>query len=256
MFLPAATSLFSWLFWTRALSLFKLFIDRDPVLHLVSNLSLPQMLPTPDVVADYDKVYEPAEDSFLLLDSLEEEKDYINSNFKSPLVVEIGTGSGVVTSFMHKHIIPQGLFLTTDLNPHACRASLDTSKKNGGALFLDSLQSDLTTSIRPHLVDILVFNPPYVPAEDVPAVPDSEDAYEWLDLALLGGDDGMVVTDRLLANLDSILSSDGIAYILFCARNKPKLVASKMEEMGWSVTLVLNRKAGWEDLSVYKFKRV
>jgi release factor glutamine methyltransferase len=214
------------------------------------------MLPTPDVDADYDKVYEPAEDSFLLLDSLEQEKEYINAHYTSPIVVEIGTGSGIVTTFMHNSIVPQGIFLTTDLNPHACRSSIATSKKNGGALFLDSLQADLTSCIRPKLIDILVFNPPYVPAEGVPEVPADEDAYEWLDLALLGGSDGMIVTDRLLGGLDKILSPNGTAYILFCARNKPKKVSEKMAEKGWDSELIINRKAGWEDLSVYRFKRL
>lgn len=213
------------------------------------------MLPTPEVDADYEKVYEPAEDSFLLLDSLEQELDYLQKRYKTPVVVEIGTGSGIVTSFVHKNILPNGLFLTTDLNPHACRSSKATSKKNGGAKYLDSLQSDLTKCIRPNLIDVLIFNPPYVPAETVPDIPKNESDYEWLDLALLGGSDGMVVTDRLLDNFDKILSPKGIAYILFCARNKPKEVTEKMLAKGWESELIINRKAGWEDLSVYRFFR-
>ncbi len=213
------------------------------------------MFPTPLVDADFEKVYEPAEDSFLLLDSLEQELEYIQKRFKNPVVVEIGCGSGVVTTFAHKNIVPDGLFITTDVNPHACRSSKATSLKNGGAKYLDTLQSDLTTSIRSNIIDILIFNPPYVPAEEVPQIPKNESDYEWLDLALLGGSDGMVVTDRLLDNFDQILSPNGVAYILFCARNKPKEVADRMKSKGWDSELIINRKAGWEDLSVYKFFR-
>lgn len=213
------------------------------------------MLPTPDVAADYEKVYEPAEDSFLLLDCLEQEKDYINTHYRSsPLVVEIGTGSGIVTTFMHQSIVPNGLFITTDVNPHACLASKATSLKNGGTPYLDSIRSDLTTALRDNIVDILIFNPPYVPAEEVPDIPKSEDAYEWLDLALLGGSDGMVVTDRLLDSLGTILSPNGVAYILFCARNKPQQVVENMEQKGWQCEHIMTRKAGWEVLSVYRFK--
>lgn len=215
--------------------------------------SVCRMLPTPDTKADFSKVYEPAEDSFLLLDSLELEKPFINDRFKCPVVVEVGTGSGIVATFISRSIT-NGLLLTTDLNPHACASALHTSALNGGSHFFESLQCDLTSALKPGLVDILVFNPPYVPAETVPEIPTTEDAYEWLDLALDGGDDGMVVTNRLLEQLDSILSKEGIAYILFCARNKPQQVAHLMQEH-WQVHLVLNRKAGWEDLTVYRFMR-
>lgn len=216
------------------------------------------MFDTPIVRVDIDKVYEPAEDSFLLLDVFEQEKPDINRQFVSPIVLEIGTGSGIVTTFIKKHIIPQGVFLTTDLNPHACAAVLKTSKENNthNTTPLDSLQCDLTSSIRHHLIDILIFNPPYVPAETVPDIPRlKEDEDQWLDLALLGGEDGMIVTNRLLDNLGNILSPNGVAYILFCARNKPLEIAQRMSAQGWESQLVINRKAGWEDLSVYKFSR-
>lgn len=217
------------------------------------------MLPTPDI-KDLDfNVYEPSEDSFLLLDCFEEEDKFLKTYFEkiTPFIIEVGTGSGIVTSFIMSNILPDSIFLTTDVNPHATKTCRKTIKHNNPQFSgcFDALQMSLTTGIRKGLVDILVFNPPYVPAEEVPEIPDSEKSDTWLDLALLGGSDGMVVTWELLNNLGNILSEKGIAYILFCARNKPLEVQEVMKAKGWNVDIVISRKAGWEVLSILKFYR-
>lgn len=224
--------------------------------------------PTPTTKSvDYEKVYEPAEDSFLFLDMLEQDANHIYQTFDIkdlskpgphlPLVLEVGSGSGIVTTFMQQNILPKAsaLYLTTDLNLHACKSSLATSLENGGCHYMDPLRASLATCLRPRLVDILLFNPPYVPDEIVPQVPETENDYAWLDLALLGGKDGMEVTWKLLDSLDTVLSAEGMAYIIFCKRNKPEQVAKAMEEKGWIAKQIGERKAGWEILSVWRFTR-
>lgn len=215
---------------------------------------------------DFSRVYEPAEDSFVLLDSLEMEIEFLKVRFQSqgimPLVLELGTGSGIVTAFMHQSVLQGGaLFLTGDVNIAACEASLNTSSQNGGTQYIDTIQGSLTTYLRKDLgVDILVFNPPYVPTENVPPIPDLENEQQgdsrWLDLALDGGVDGMEVTYKVLNNLGSILSSNGVAYILFCKRNQPEKVSEYMSQRGFYATKILERTAGFEVLSVYRFSPI
>lgn len=221
------------------------------------------MLPTPYVRCDYETVYEPSEDSFLLLDALEKEQATLSARFHDKLciVCELGPGSGIVTTFMIQNEIPsrnQSIYLAADISLWALEATKDTAEYNGcGGAYLDPLRSDLASCLKAREVDLLVFNPPYVPTECVPDRPGTEeDNGAWLDLALVGGEDGMVVTARLLEQLDIILSARGVAYILFCARNKPEEVAQSMRDKGiWEVDLIMHRKAGWEVLSIYRFCR-
>lgn len=221
------------------------------------------MLPTPYVRCDYDTVYEPSEDSFLLLDALEEERASLGATFQDKLsiVCELGPGSGIVTTFMMQNGIPskeKSIYLAADISPWALEATRDTAKRNScNGTYLEPLQCDLASCLKGREVDLLVFNPPYIPAEHVPEAPKmGEDHRLWLDLALLGGEDGMAVTRRLLDQLDNILSKKGVAYILFCARNRPEEVAQRMRHNGkWKVDLIMHRKAGWEVLSVYRFCR-
>lgn len=223
------------------------------------------MLPTP-VVPSFpdDKVYEPSEDSYLLMDSLEADLEFLQGRFgtRVPLVSEIGTGSGIVVTFLQQLVLPKAICIASDVNLHACRTVLNTASANkatsrGGLSprdAIDTCQMALTTGIRSRAIDVLLFNPPYVPAEEVPLIPASEEDHSWLDLALLGGEDGMVVTQVVLDSLHEILEpTKGVAYILFCARNKPDQIADQMRQQGWVVDTVLNRRAGWEVLTVLKF---
>ncbi|KAM0238853.1 hypothetical protein ACHAP5_008597 [Fusarium lateritium] len=247
------------------------------------------MLPTPDTShVPYERVYEPAEDSYLLLDTLSSnsETEYLQQAFPdvAPLVVEVGTGSGVVLAFVNAHA--QKLFGTrhvltagVDMNAFACHATVQTVAKaerdnpDTHALYMGSCMGDLTTPWREGSIDVLIFNPPYVPTPEMPARPESftaddleasakpsfdDDSY-LLALSYAGGLDGMETTDRLIEALPKTLSRRGCAYLLLCAQNKPDQVKSRIEEFGpeWRARTVGNsgKQAGWEKLQIVRIWR-
>ncbi|KAG0650773.1 eRF1 methyltransferase catalytic subunit MTQ2 [Hyphodiscus hymeniophilus] len=254
------------------------------------------MLPTPSTShVAFDRIYEPAEDSFLLLDTLSSppEKAFLHERFNppnttdgnsspSPLVVEIGTGSGVVLSFVHAHaeiIFGREDILTAgvDVNRYACEATSQTiiiaeqeQKREGKShgLYLGNIVGDLTSPLREGMVDVLIFNPPYVPTPDLPALPQGEvkeglpsfeDDSKFLELSYAGGADGMETTSRLLDALPAILSERGCAYLLLCAQNRPELVKDKMRGLGgqWKAETVgsSGKKGGWEKLQIIRIWR-
>ncbi|KAI0898399.1 methyltransferase domain-containing protein [Annulohypoxylon nitens] len=243
------------------------------------------MLLTPDTShVAYERVYEPAEDSFLLLDTLSSttETEFIQSRFGGgyvPLVVEIGPGSGVVIGFVNAHA--QVLFgsrnvLTSavDVNGYACKATNETARKAASentvshGRYLGASQGDLVTPLKDGSVDILIFNPPYVPTPELPKQPGlsdlpppdtkptfDEDSY-MLSLSYAGGKDGMETTDRLIDSLPQVLSSKGCAYILLCAQNRPEEVKKRIRSLGeaWNVATVgtSGKQAGWEKLQIIR----
>jgi release factor glutamine methyltransferase len=264
------------------------------------------MLPTPSTShVSFDNVYEPAEDSFLLLDTLSSSSETAflhqrfqqpsnanrpsNHNAGSPLILEVGTGSGVVLAFVAANaatLFGRNDLLTfgTDINSFACRASsitirtaITSSPENSKpGHFLDVINADLTTPIRSSSVDVLIFNPPYVPTSDLPdlvahegynALPPGaqktgfEQDSHLLALSYAGGKEGMEITNKLLAQLPEVLHPErGVAYVLLCAQNKPEVVKEEIRGWGggWRVEMVgySGKQAGWERLQVLRIWRV
>jgi release factor glutamine methyltransferase len=78
------------------------------------------MQPTPNLPTsiNYQKVYEPYEDTFLFLDALESETesgylhDYLELGCRKPAIVfEIGCGSGCVSAFIPSLMKKKGCFI-------------------------------------------------------------------------------------------------------------------------------------------------
>lgn len=251
------------------------------------------MLPTPSTShVCFDNVYEPAEDSYLLLDTLSapSEAAFLSARFGEntppPLVVEVGTGSGVILAFVtaHAQIIFQRadiITLGTDVNSFACQASARTvdtarleqrdSRTSGCGTFSNTIIGDLASPIRSNLVDVLIFNPPYVPTEELPdmlnqeiysiTTPSSSKTFErdshLLSLSYAGGIDGMETTNRLIEHLPDILRpQQGLAYILLCAQNRPDQVKERIRcwENGWRAETVghSGKQGGWEKLQILR----
>ena len=108
---------------------------------------------------DWNRVYEPSEDTFLLLDALFADRAALRA---SKTIVEIGPGSGVVATYLAK--LTRNNVLAVDINEAACALTMRTADANGARV--DVVRGDLCGALRSYSVDALVFNPPYVPTDD------------------------------------------------------------------------------------------
>lgn len=111
--------------------------------------------------ADYQHVYEPSDDTFLLADVLSAEKDELQRR-QPAICVEIGSGSGAVIAHLGS-LLPSSsvALLATDINSAAASATRATATANSRDVQV--VLSDLLRVFRPGLIDVLIFNPPYVP---------------------------------------------------------------------------------------------
>uniref|UniRef100_A0A915B1A7 Methyltransferase HEMK2 n=1 Tax=Parascaris univalens TaxID=6257 RepID=A0A915B1A7_PARUN len=207
------------------------------------------MLRTPSyMISDEQRgsVYEPAEDTFLLLDALEKEAEVLRTRDVS-IVVEVGCGSGVVSAFCAQLLQRPACIFATDVNFMALKCTMNTAILN--AVDLNAVQCDLIVALSDRLrgvVDLLLFNPPYVPT-----VTTGNDS---ISRCWAGGASGREVVDRLLEEVPELLSPTGLMYIIALKENNiPELLTYSSSLKG---EVVLQRRCGIEYLYALKFQRI
>uniref|UniRef100_G1K9A6 Methyltransferase HEMK2 n=1 Tax=Anolis carolinensis TaxID=28377 RepID=G1K9A6_ANOCA len=166
------------------------------------------------------------------------------------ICLEVGCGSGVVSTFVASVIGPKALYLCTDINPLAALCTVETALCNN--VNIQPIITDLTVGLLPRLhgkVDLLLFNPPYV------VTPSAEIQNHGIEAAWAGGKNGREVMNRLIPLVPTILSEKGLFYIVTIQENNPDEIIKILERRGLKGTKVLCRQAGRENLSILKFCR-
>ncbi|XP_021355918.1 hemK methyltransferase family member 2-like [Mizuhopecten yessoensis] len=209
---------------------------------------------TPDIShlrqEDFEHVYEPAEDTFLFLDALVQEHDFLEKR-KPTCCVEVGCGSGMCITFLAKMLgTSAAMYWCTDINPLAALAAKRTAQQNGVTVI--PVLTDLVECLKPrlkHQVDVLLFNPPYV------VTPPEEVGSSGIEASWAGGYHGREVMDRLFPQIPDILSPQGIFYLVIIKENKADEIEGIMKGYGYKMWTVLTRRSGPELLSILKFTR-
>mmetsp|Transcript_19785 Transcript_19785/g.43253 ORF Transcript_19785/g.43253 Transcript_19785/m.43253 type:complete len:218 (-) Transcript_19785:678-1331(-) len=199
------------------------------------------------------EVYEPAEDSYMLADALKDEWENVEKGNPS-ICLEIGCGTGYVICSAALLIQGNGVCFATDVNPQAAAATRMTLAAHG--VHAEVVVGDLLAGMEKRLagkVDVLLFNPPYVPTPDEEVW--SGKGEGGITASWAGGDRGRVVIDRVLPLVNDLLSPSGILLMVLVHDNDPPDVANQLRLHGLDSKLVLTRDADEEKLHIMKVWR-
>lgn len=157
--------------------------------------------------------YEPGEDSYTFYDVLEAERIH------GKLVVDLGCSTGILTDLLDT----ENLVISIDMN---IKGLMQLKEKN-------AVKTDLLKGINQEKVDIVVFNPPYVPDFDCPI--------------LGGGVNGREVIDRFVAEIKA-----KCFYLLVIEANNPLEIMKAIREKGYQADVLKIRKVIGETIIIIK----
>jgi ribosomal protein L3 glutamine methyltransferase len=125
-------------------------------------------------------------------------------------VLDLCTGSGCI-AIGCALAFPDAIVTASDLSSDALAVAAINVERHGLGDRVRLVQSDLFTGLGGERFDLIVSNPPYVPAVDVPELP-AEYGFEPA-LALAADDDGLAIAVRILEQAGAHLTEHGVLVV-------------------------------------------
>jgi release factor glutamine methyltransferase len=179
-------------------------------------------------------IYQPAEDSFLLQNSL---KKFLKNKNKSLKILDMGSGSGIQAQTCldlgFKNII------AADINPESIEHL--TNQK------INSIKTNLYSKIsKISKFDLIIFNAPYLPRD--------KREPKKSQLATTAGKKGYEIILKFLKNSKLHLKKEGKILLLFSSLSQPKVILERAKKLGYNYSLLESQKLFFEEIYVFKFK--
>ncbi|MCD6512631.1 MAG: methyltransferase [Thermoplasmata archaeon] len=175
----------------------------------------------------FDGVYEPAEDSYMMVETLK------NVRGKA---LDMGTGTGIIAI----HLALMGCDVTAvDINEMAIKNTIHNARINN--VKLNAVKSDLFENVEGRY-DIITFNPPYLPTQNE-------------DIAWDGGKGGIEVIDRFLSQATDYMKDNAAVYMIMSSLGEVEYILKKYGN-AYEIEKINEKSFFFERISVYRFKKL
>lgn len=190
----------------------------------------------------HPEVYEPAEDTFLLIDSI---KLSIGNS-----IFEVGSGTGLISlycSSLGANVV------CSDINPIAVELIKKNYLINQNLLRgnfdvrIGSLFSVLNSK---DSFDVIIFNPPYLPTTKENLVGGSG----WFDKAVSGGIDGLDIIKRFISQVSGFLKKNGRVYLVYSSLSDRDILESIIKKNNFIFEIVNSYRFDDETIYVYNLE--
>lgn len=214
--------------------------------------------PDPIINCDFENVYAPSDDTFLLLDYFKSNITYSYFDeievYKIKNILDLGTGTGIIAIFFeliklqYQNFNPK--IYASDISEAALKCAISNQKSNKVNDEIVFLHSNLFNSFPDTLkntFDIIVFNPPYLPSSQLIK---EETTKEKIDYSWDGGVEGYEVFIDFLKGATFFLNLSRKHYIYSITSSRSNLneLNKKINELGFKKEIVGKKHIFFEDI--------
>lgn len=178
-----------------------------------------------------DEVYNPSDDSYMLLRIVEVARD--------ETFLEVGAGTGLIAI----HAAKMGAKVTaTDVNPHAVELTRRNAARN--QVRIQVQQSDLFDKVDGYF-DVIAFNPPYLPSDS--------SSTSWIERSWSGGEKGSEILVSFLDQAWRHLAPGGRIYMVLSSLTGLTSVLKAAKER-YESEMLEEQRMFFESMFAYRFR--
>ena len=218
-------------------------------------------LPDPIIHVDYENVYAPSEDSFLIIDYFRDcyTRDFFDGMEMKKIknVLDMGTGSGILAIFLQMLKAQHPLFNPMIYASDILEEALQCAKRNeifndfneNISFILSNLFESFPKSLK-NAFNMVIFNPPYLPSSELV---EKGERKATIDQSWDGGMRGHEVFSRFLEDVKDFMDpNDCFIYYISSSRVNLEDLNNIIEKNGFSSQILNKKHVFFEDIILNK----
>jgi len=187
----------------------------------------------------FEDVYEPAEDTFLVADTLTQIVE------EGDTLLDVGTGCGILAIIAARKAQK---VIATDVNPQAVKCAQLNAKLNEVSGRMEVRSGDLFQPIhKTERFDLIVFNAPYLPTSQ-------REQRTWIGWSWAGGPTGRQLIDRFIIEAPHYLKRKGKILLVQSSLANIEETLDKFWKANLKAQVVAEKKVAFETIVVIQAK--